>query len=89
MSYRDWSDDDFQEFHDDAFQDIFNEIPGVADLSEDDLTRAEDLFEAGWLTWGAYDRDQLEDIREQFYDLVGLYSEDFDWDSFRELYDSV
>lgn len=89
MSSRDWSEDDYQEFRSDAYEQIFNEIPSVADLSEDDIVAAEDLFEAGWLTWGTYSQDQLEDIREQFYDLVGLYAEDFDWDSFRELYDSV
>lgn len=89
MSYRDWSEYDEQEFRDNAYERIFNEIPSVSDLSEDDVANAELLFEAGWLTFGTYDADQLEAIRDEFYDLVGLYPDDFDWVEYRELYDSV
>lgn len=89
MSSRDWSEDDFQEFNAEAYEQIFNEIPSVADLSEDDVQMAEQLFEAGWLTFGTYDFEQLQDIRDQFYDLVGLYEDDFDWEAYRELYDSI
>lgn len=89
MSYRDWSEDDHREFNQEAYQRIFDEIPSVGDLSEDDIIQAEELFEAGWLTFGVYDRDQLEDIRDQFYDLVNMYAEDFDWADYREIYDSV
>lgn len=89
MSSRDWSEGDFREFNQQAYEQIFDEIPSVADLSEDDIIHAEELFEAGWLTFGTYDRDQLEDIREEFYDLVGLYAEDFDWEAYREVYDSI
>lgn len=89
MSSRDWSEDDFQEFNAEAYEQIFNEIPSVADLSEDDVQMAEQLFEAGWLTFGTYSFEQLQDIRDQFYDLVGLYEDDFDWEAYRELYDSI
>lgn len=89
MSYRDWSEYDEQSFRDNAYEQIFNEIPSVSDLSEDDIARAEELFDAGWLTFGTYSEDQLYDIREEFYDLVGLYEDDFDWEAYREVYDSV
>lgn len=89
MSARDWSEEDHREFNREAYEQIFDEIPSVADLSEDDVIRAEELFEAGWLTFNTYDADQLYDIREEFFDLVGLYAEDFDWESFREIYDSI
>lgn len=89
MSWRDWSEDDHADFNREMYERIFDEIPSVADLDENDIIRAEELFEAGWLTWGAYDQDQLEDIRDQFYDLVNMYPEDFDWEEFRESYDEI
>ena len=89
MSFRDWSQDDYREFQQNAYERIFDEIPSVADLSEADVISAEELFEAGWLVWGQYSQEQLEDIRDQFYDLVGMNSEDFDWEAFREDYEEV
>lgn len=89
MSYRDWSELDGVEFRGLAYSEIFDNIPSVADLSEDDVMEAEELFTAGWLTFGVYDEEQLYDIRDKFYDLVGLSSEDFDWESYREIYDSI
>lgn len=90
MSFRDWSDEDYSEFHDAAFEEIFNNIEGISYLDQQDLSDAEALFEAGWLTWGGeYSPDEIQAIRDEFYDLVGMYEDDFDWDSYRELYDSV
>ena len=89
MSREYWSEGDFREFNRETYERIFDEIPSVADLSEDDVIRAEELFEAGWQTWGVYDEDQLYDIREEFFDLVGLYADDFDWEAYREIYDSI
>lgn len=89
MSSRDWSEGDHREFRQNAYERIFDEIPSVADLSEDDVIRAEELFEVGWLTWGVYSEEELYDIRDQFFDLVNMYSEDFDWEEFRETYDEI
>jgi hypothetical protein len=89
MSFRNWSEDDYAQFQKDAYERIFDEIPSVADLSEDDIITAEELFAAGWLTWGVYDQNQLEDIRDQFYDLMSMYPDDFDWEEFRESYDEI
>jgi hypothetical protein len=89
VSYRDWSEGDHREFNRETYERIFDEIPSVADLSENDLIRAEELFEAGWQTFGIYDEDSLYNIREEFFDLVGLYSDDFDWEAYRETYDSI
>lgn len=89
MSSRDWSEDDFREFNRENYEQIFDEIPSVADLSEDDVIHAEELFEAGWLTFNVYDADQLYDIREQFYDLVGYEFTSEDWEHYREIYDSI
>jgi hypothetical protein len=89
VSFRDWSQDDKDSFDENARERIFDEIPSVADLSEDDVIRAEELFEAGWLTWGVYDEMQLYDIREEFFDLVNMYPDDFDWEEFRESYDEI
>jgi hypothetical protein len=89
VSFRDWSDEGYNEFHDQAFQSIFNEIPSVSDLSIDELERAEALFEAGWLTFGEYSPDELYAIREEFYDQVYINEDQFDWAEYREIYDSV
>jgi hypothetical protein len=86
MSFRDWSDDDYLEFHDDAFTSIFNEIDGVHYLSESDYAQAEQLFEQGWLTFGEYSKEEIDVIRGDFFDLVGLYEGDFDWQEFQDLY---
>jgi len=90
VSFRDWSDEEYEGFHDDAFEQIFNNIEGVAYLDGDDLSTAEALFEAGWLTWGGeYSKDELEAIRDEFYDLVNMYEDEFDWEEYRELYDAI
>lgn len=89
MSFRDWDEEDYSDFHDAAFEEIFGNIEGIYELDQDQLNQAEALFEAGWLTFGEYTPDDLQAIRDEFYDLVGMYEEDFDWEDYRELYDSV
>lgn len=89
MSFRDWDEEGYNEFHEAAFESIFNEIPSVNDLNIDDLERAEALFEAGWLTFGEYNGDEIQAIRDEFYDLVNMYEDDFDWAGYREIYDAV
>lgn len=89
MSFRDWDEADFQEFNQRVYENIFDRIESIQEMDRDDQIHAEELFEAGWLTWGVYDKDQLEDLRDQFYDFVGMIPEDFDWEEFRESYDEI
>lgn len=90
MSFRDWDEEEYNDFHDAAFEEIFNNIESISDLDQSQLREAEALFEAGWLTWDdSYSTDEIYAIRDEFYDLVGMYEEDFDWEGFRELYDDV
>jgi hypothetical protein len=89
VSFRDWSEEEYEEFHDATFETIFNNISGIGDLDQNQLMEAEALFEAGWLTWDTYDMNEIFAIRDEFYDLVGMYEEDFEWEDYRELYDAV
>lgn len=90
VSFRDWSDSEYQSFHDDMFIGIFNEIEGVYYLSPDQQEYAEELFERAFLgDWGELSRDERDALQDEFYDLVGLVPDDFDWDYFREAYDEI
>lgn len=90
MSFRDWSDADYEQFHDDVFRGIFNEIEGVYYLPQDEQERAEELFERAFLEgWGEMSKEEREALQDEFYDLVGLAPDDFDWDYFREAYDEA
>jgi hypothetical protein len=90
VPFRDWDEEDYTDFHDAAFEQIFDNIEGVYELDQNQLREAEALFEAGWLTWGGeYTLDEIQAIRGEFYDLVGMYEEEFDWEEFRELYDAI
>lgn len=56
------------------------------------VTDAADLFEAGWLEMEGRSAEELEEIREQFFDLMEEYDvsiEDFDWDAWRDWYASA
>lgn len=89
MSFRDWSEGSYEEFYQGAYESIYNNIEGTIYLSNEQQERAEALFEAGWLTFGEYSPNELDAIRNDFYDLVGLDESDFDWVEYRELYDSA
>lgn len=84
--FRDWSESDYDAFHQAAFDNVFNEIPSVPDLDDERLQAAEELFEQGWLTFGEYSPDQLQSIRDAFYDMVFITEDMFDWEEYRELY---
>jgi hypothetical protein len=88
MSFRDWSDDMYDWFHDESFRTIFNEIEGIYYLNEDDQIKAEELFEAGWLDFDATE-DMRESARNDFLDLVGLADDRELWAEWRELYDEA
>lgn len=86
MSYRDWSQEDYENFSQAAEQYIFNELDGLQELNDEQYSEAQTLFEAGWLTFGEYSKDELDAIRDEFYDLMGIQEQDFDWQEYRDLY---
>ena len=88
-TFRDWSYGDYQYFKDQANEAIFNNIAGIEGLNEEQLETAEELFQQGWLTFGEYSPEQLYDIREDFYNLVGIDEDMFDWEEYRDLYSEV
>jgi len=57
------------------------------DEQTDDQARA--LFEQAWLTFGVYSPDQLEAMRQEFYDLIYIQESQFDWQDYRDLYSEV
>ncbi|HVH71543.1 MAG TPA: hypothetical protein VNB49_10585 [Candidatus Dormibacteraeota bacterium] len=81
MSFEDW---------DDQFQDFYDHIPGTGYLDADEQRTAEALFETGF-TLHAEDyeamgltEDQVDAIREEFFDYLGIDEADFDWEGWRE-----
>lgn len=88
MAFRDWSDDDYAFFQEEAFTSIYNEIPSVPYLSEESDDEARDLFFTGWLDFGASELER-EAARQDFYDAVNMQESQFDWEEWRDLYDSV
>lgn len=84
MSYDDW---------DQPFQNIFDDIPGMADsydLPDFDTGYAEALFEAAFTHTGAeldamgYSPDDVQAMRDEFFDYIGIDESDFDWADWRE-----
>lgn len=80
MPYGDW---------DDSFQDLYNVIPGT-DQPDVDTDYAEALFETAFthtseeLEAMGYSMNDVDAIREEFFDYLGIDSADFDWDGWRE-----
>lgn len=89
MSYRDWSSDDYDEFYERNLNEIYYQLPTVPDLPPDINEEALELYEKGWLTFGEYSKDELDDIRNDFYDLIGITEDQFDWADWRDLYSEV
>ena len=88
-SFRDWSDEEFNSFVSEAETNIFQS--GVIGeqlqyLGDEQYEEAQELFEAGWLTFGEYSKEQLDNIRDDFYDLLGIQEDQFDWQEYRDLY---
>jgi|SRR5215469_12148756 len=80
MPYDDWEP---------SFQELFNDIPGMGE-PDTDLGYAEALYETAFTHTAAeldamgYDPDDIDAIREAFFDYMGIDASDFDWDSWRE-----
>lgn len=89
MAYRDWSDDQIEYFREEAYRDVYNNLPTVPYLDEETDDRARALFAEGWLNFGEYSPEQLEAIRDEFYDLINIQESQFDWEDFRDLYSEV
>lgn len=85
MAYDDWSDDQYEGFHDEVFDEVFETLD-FEGLTSDDIDRAAELFEQGWLNF-EISEEEREAIRQEFYDLTYFGPEDIDWETFRELYD--
>jgi hypothetical protein len=85
MAYDDWAE---------SFQDVYDDIPGMATAYEADSSfdqgYAEALFEAGFtmhadeLTANGYTEDDVNAIREEFFDYMGIDESQFDWADWRE-----
>ena len=81
MPYEDWSDE---------FQDNYENIPGIADLEPWEERHVEALYEAGF-THDAFEleamglsEDEVQAIRDEFFDYLGIDAADFDWEGWRE-----
>lgn len=81
MAWDDWSD---------AFLDVYEATPGIADLEDWETGHVEALYEAGF-THSAEEyeamglsEDDVAAIREEFFDYLGIDESDFDWEGWRE-----
>jgi hypothetical protein len=85
MAYDDWAE---------SFRDVYDDVPGMATAYNNDPDfdsgYAEALFEVGFtmhsdeLTAAGYSEDQVQAIREEFFDYMGIDESDFDWQEWRE-----
>lgn len=85
MAYDDW---------DEPFREVYDDIPGMATAYEHDdnfdPSYAESLFEVGFtmhsdeLEAAGYSQDEVQAIREEFFDYIGIDEADFDWQDWRE-----
>lgn len=81
MAYDNWGD---------SFRDVFDFTPGASYLNHEEARYAEALFEAGFTYTGAeleamgLSEDQVNAIRNEFFDFMGIDYGDFDWEGWRE-----
>ena len=81
MAYDDW---------DSSFREVFDNTPGSDYLSSEEFNYAEALFDAGFThTSEEYDQmgfseDQVQAIRDEYFDFMGIEGDQFDWDGWRE-----
>jgi DNA-dependent RNA polymerase auxiliary subunit epsilon len=93
MAFREWSPEQYEFFQEEAWRSIYNEIPSVPYLDEESDEQARDLFEKGWLTFGEYTEEEIDNFRDQFLDIVYMPENLFRslgfWREYRELYAEV
>lgn len=81
MAFNDW---------DDSLQELYEATPGTSALEDHESGYVEDLFDIAF-THSAeeYDAmglspDNVEDMRQEFFDYMGMDGADFDWEGWRE-----
>ncbi len=87
MAYEDWSGEDYQSFHDAAFEEIFNRLD-FGYFPQEQMEAAEELFETGGLNFDITEVER-EQARFDFYNLTNLELDRDDWETYRELYDNA
>lgn len=81
MAYDDWEG---------SFRDVFDNVPGADYLSDEEFNYAENLFDLGFTHTSeeydsmGYSEDQIQAVRDEYFDLMGIDSRDFDWEGWRE-----
>jgi hypothetical protein len=85
MSYDDW---------DSSFREVYDNTPGMTEAYDEDYTfdtdYAESLFEVAFTMHAAeldaagYSPDDVQAIRNEFFDYMGIDMADFDWSGWRE-----
>jgi hypothetical protein len=84
MAFADWSNEDYQYFHDEAFDLIFNNMD-FAYMTEVDIAAAEELFEQGWLNMHL-PSEEINMWRIAFYNHMNMTLDPNEWAIYRELY---
>jgi len=77
---------DFEDWPED-WQDVFDDIPGVAEFRDYELDIAADLFEQAFMHHSSergYDSDAVMAARDEFFEFTGLPDSMFPWDEWRE-----
>lgn len=87
MAFADWSSEDYEDFHDSAFDEIFNNMD-FAYMSEVDIMAAEEMFEQGWLNMHL-SSSEIKMWRNAFYNHMNMELNSEEWEIYRELYDSA
>ena len=87
MAFADWSGEDYDHFHDAAFDEVFNNMD-FAYMSEIDIAAAEELFEQGWLNMHipAVEKNMW---RNAFYNHMNMELSSDEWAIYRELYEEA
>ena len=83
---RDWNEEELQYFQDEAIANVYGNLPTVPDLPEDIDERARELFIQAWATFDTYSPEQIEQMRQDFFDLIGIQESQFEWFEYKELY---
>jgi hypothetical protein len=87
LAYADWSANGYEGFHDAAFIEIFNNLD-FGYMSDEQVERAEELFEAGWLNLNISEEERRA-FRQDFSNFTNYELSSEEWEIYRELYDQT
>ena len=87
MAWDDWSEEDYEHFHDQAFLEVFNRLDFTY-MSDDEVREAEEMFEMGWLNFHI-PADEKNQWRNAFYNFTNLELTSDEWRTYRELYNDA